>query len=107
MTGKIDDAFDLTKSADPSRADQAFQEITEAAALLEQAKGVLIFRYSIDAWTAFRLIEGWATEAGVGMETVAHALVHEICQGDQTEPSEPRFVRWLEGRLRHEFPSQP
>ena len=104
MTGMIDDAFEMTESADPSGADQAFQQITETAALLEQAKGVLIFRYSIDACTAFRLIERWADEAGVGLETVAHALVHEICQGDQSEPSEPSFVRWLERRLRHEFP---
>lgn len=111
MTGTIEDGFQLSDDADPWRSEalpseEDFREITEAAALLEQAKGVLIFRYSIGACTAFRLMERWATEAGVGIETVAHTLVHEICQGDRTQPSDPRFVRWLEDRLRCEFPGE-
>lgn len=114
MTGTIENGPFLSDDARPLRTarpragdlpdDDDFRRITEAAALLEQAKGVLIFRYSIGACTAFRLVERWAEEAGVAIDTVAHALVHEICQGQHGEGSDPRFVRWLEDRLRREFP---
>lgn len=103
MTGIIDDAFAVSDPAN-NEAEQAVTQITESAALLEQAKGVLIFRYGIDACAAFSLIELWSAEAGVGIEAVAHAVVHEICQGDQSEPSDPQLVRWLQERLRQEFP---
>lgn len=116
MTGTIEDGFHLS-GADPWRSDPLrpdalptdddLSAITEAAALLEQAKGVLIFRYSIGACTAFSLIEQWAEQTGTNINRVAHALVHDICQGDRTEPSDPRFVRWLEDQLRCEFPGQP
>jgi len=119
MTGTIEDGYHVSDDADPLRSDplgsgplgsmrsEELREIDEAAALLEQAKGVLIFRYSIGACTAYRLMERWAADASVDPETVAHALVHEICQGDRSEPSDPKFVRWLEDRLRHEFPGEP
>lgn len=107
MTGTIDDAMPLPEGSPQTGSDQEFDEITEAAALLEQAKGVLIFRYAIDACTAFGLIERWAEESGAGIETVAHALVHDICQGDRSELKDPSIVRWLEERLRHEFPAEP
>jgi hypothetical protein len=103
MTGTIDENFYLSDDADPST--EALQQLTSRAALIEQAKGVLIFRYAIGACTAYQLMEGWAVEAGVGIEQVAHTLVHEICQGEKAEPSNTRFVRWLEERLRQEFTS--
>lgn len=115
MTGTIEDGFQLS-GADPWRSDPLrpdalptdddLSAITEAAALLEQAKGVLIFRYSIGACTAFSLIERWAEQAGVSINRVSRALVYDICQGDRTEPSDPRFVRWLEDQLRCEFPGE-
>lgn len=116
MTGTIEDGFHL-RSADPWRSnplragalptDDDLSAITEAAALLEQAKGVLIFRYSIGACAAFSLIEQWAEQAGVTINRVAHALVYDICQGARAEPSDPRFVRWLEDQLRCQFPGEP
>lgn len=104
MTGTIDDAFPVPEGAGSHEPDHEFDKITEAAALLEQAKGVLIFRYGIDADTAFALVERWAAESDVRMETVAHAVVHEICQGDHSTPTDPALVRFLEEQLRREFP---
>lgn len=104
MTGMIDDAFHLSEGADPAAAEDLHAHVVAANALLEQAKGVLIFRYSIDAPTALALIQRWSLEAGEDIDTVAHALVHDICQGDLDRPAERSFVRWLEERLRHEFP---
>lgn len=105
MTGTIDDA--VWPASDEGRLDvqQELDQISAATALLEQAKGVLIFRYAIDACSAHKLIQRWAASAEVGIETVARALVHEICQGDR--PVDLRFVRWLEDQLRHEFPDKP
>src|SRR3954451_18952106 len=71
-------------------------------AVLEQAKGVLIFRYAVDADAAGRLLCLWSAGAGVPVGEVAHALVHDICHGDQSEAGNPMLVRWLEDRLRHE-----
>ncbi|HLN75466.1 MAG TPA: hypothetical protein VK204_00395 [Nocardioidaceae bacterium] len=108
MTGTIDDAVwpangdGPLEDESPLDVQRELDQMGAATALLEQAKGVLIFRYAIDACSAHKLVERWATQAGVGIETVAHALVHEICQGDK--PDDPRFVRWLEDQLRHEFP---
>jgi hypothetical protein len=107
MTGTIEDGFHLSEDAAALGPDVELREITAVTALVEQAKGVLIFRYSIGARTAFRLIQRWAEEAGVCIETVARSLVHVICQGDHTEASDPRFVRWLEDRLRSGFPGEP
>lgn len=77
-----------------------------AGALVEQAKGVLIFRYSIDADTALSILEVWADESGVDLAALAFALVHDICQGSEDAPrSEPGLVRWLEDRLRHDRPA--
>ena len=104
MTGTMNDAFPVPEGAGSNEPDHEFDQITEAAALLEQAKGVLIFRYGIDADTAFALVERWAAEVDVRLATVAHAVVHEICQGDHSTPTDPGLVRYLEEQLRREFP---
>lgn len=76
-----------------------------ASALIEQAKGVLIFRYSIDATVALSVLEVWAQEAGVDLTGLAYALVHDICQGgDGPSRSDPQLVRWLEDCLRRDRP---
>jgi hypothetical protein len=103
MTGTIDSAHPIPGGAG-HRGPNQLGEISEDAALLEQAKGVLIFRYSIDADAAYSLIELWAAETGAASTAVAHAVVHEICQGHSTDACDPQLVRWLEDRLRHEFP---
>jgi hypothetical protein len=105
MTGTIDEAFHLSEGVDTAAADDVEAHVAAASALLEQAKGVLIFRYSIDAATALGLIQRWSRDAGEDIGTVAHALVHDICQGDLAQPADRSFVRWLEERLRHEFPT--
>lgn len=98
MTGTIDDTFMVT---DPGgRGPGRRLALDEAAALIEQAKGVLIFRYSIGPEAALSLMELWAAEADVAVGDIAGAVVRDICQGQ--ELADPRLVRWLEERLRHE-----
>lgn len=104
MTGTIDDAAPLAEGADPFH-DTPGPTRTTPVALVEQAKGVLIFRYGIAADAAYSLLELWAAQTDVTVDQVAHAVVHEICQGERSMPSDPHLVRWLEDRLRREFPT--
>lgn len=71
-------------------------------AVVEQATGALIFRYSISSEAAASLMELWAAEAGVPPSAVARAVVLDICQGLPDTGSDPWLVRWLEDRLRQE-----
>jgi hypothetical protein len=113
MTGMIDDALrapdgdgPLGSAPVPQQAAPPLTEaaaLTETAALIEQAAGVLIFRFGVDAATAKALMQLWAAEAGAQVDAVAHGLVHDICQGDRSGPTDPHLVRWLEDRLRHEL----
>ncbi len=104
MTGTTD----AQPFADGAKQQRGLSGFTTAAtppsALIEQTKGVLIFRYAISAEAAYSLMELWAAEADTTVEELAHAVVHEICQGDRSAPSDATLVRWLEERLRHEFP---
>lgn len=105
MTGTLDDATSSSGGADwHDRLHEPHPDSTTATAEVEQAKGVLIFRYAVSAEAAFSLLELWAAETGAGVGDVAQAVVHDICQGDRGGPSDPGLVRWLEDRLRHEYP---
>ena len=73
----------LPEGSTQTGSDQEFDEITEAAALLEQAKGVLIFRYAIDACTAFGLIERWA---GL-VQAMSRDMNLSLEEADQRAPS--------------------
>lgn len=75
-----------------------------STALLEQAKGVLVFRYGVDADTALAVVELWADQRGVEPTTVAYALVHDISQGGASSHTDPDTVRWLEEQLRKDCP---
>ena len=53
-------------------------------ALVEQAKGILILLYRIDAQQAFDVLREWARETDSTVLTVAHTLVHAVCMEDDT-----------------------
>lgn len=99
-------------SAEPSAGALPWQRLPghdirpmTSGALIEQAKGVLVFRYSIDADTALSILELWASEVDADLAGVAFALIHDICQGGETAPrSDPTLVRALEERLRRDRP---
>lgn len=71
-------------------------------ALLEQAKGVLIFHFGVDEATAFAIITAWSSTTGADIMTVALALVHDISQGG--EHVDPALVGWLEAQLHGDRP---
>lgn len=113
MTSAVHDAPDAFDASEPSvvrlpaPGRRAGTRIVLPAArpgtpIVDQAAGVLVFRYSIAADAAYDLLQRWASDAEVGVEAVARALVLDICQGAAGTGSDPRLVRWLEERLRHE-----
>ncbi len=84
------------------------RELSSEAALVEQAKGVLILRYGVTPGAAGRLLGIWAQTAGVTSTAVAHTLVHHICVDlpcpDPVCPDLGWLERWIEGRLRTQPP---
>ena len=53
-------------------------------ALVEQAKGILILLYRIDAEQAFDVLRDWARHTDSTVMTVAHILVHAVCMEDDS-----------------------
>jgi len=54
-------------------------------ALVEQAKGILILLYRIDAEQAFDVLRGWASATDSTVLTVARTLVHAVCMEDNSK----------------------
>jgi ANTAR domain len=72
----------------------------EATALIEQAKGVLMSRYDVDAPYAAQLLLVWSAQQKVAPSTVADVLVNDIHHGREST-TDPQLVRWLERCLRN------
>ena len=73
--------------------------------LVEQAKGALMFKYGIDSYQALALLVRWARVTRTPLRTVAHTLMHGICEGNpQTEVRQRPLIRWLEAQLRDGVP---
>jgi hypothetical protein len=106
MTGTID-GLDLAGEGEPLSTDAIPDDLSVTAltaALVEQAKGVLIFRFGIDGDRALSLLRRWAEDSGASVEDVSHALVFAICQGVEVGPTDTRLARWIEERLRAATP---
>jgi len=79
--------------------------IDASTALIEQAKGALMLRYGVDSHQAFAVLVRWAQAARTPVRTVAHTLLHGICEGNpQTEVRQRALIRWLEAQLRDDVP---
>ena len=74
-------------------------------ATIEQAKGALMLRYGVDSHQAFAVLVRWARVTHTPVRTVAHTLLHGICEGNpETERRQRSLVRWLEDQLRNGDP---
>jgi hypothetical protein len=95
---------------DPDRPSEAGRSLParpagrdDAEALVEQAKGVVMFCRGIGADDAGRVLVEWSVEWDVPTATVARILVQDICQGVTSISSDKThrdLIRWLENRLR-------
>jgi hypothetical protein len=58
------------------------QHVVASRAVIDQAKGVLIHRFRVDAEEAFTLLREWAAETCSTPQVVAQVLVHAVCLED-------------------------
>jgi PAS domain S-box-containing protein len=92
--------IDVTPS-DQERASsitEALAEITENRAAIEQAKGVLMYVYSIDAAAAFELLRWRSQESNVRLRALAEQLlvdVRTLERDADSPPSRAAFDRLL------------
>lgn len=54
-------------------------------AQVDQAKGVLILLYRIDAVQAFDVLRSWASATNTTVVTVARTLIHAVCMEDDSK----------------------
>lgn len=72
--------------------DRARQRAIANRALIEQAKGVLILLYRIDAEHAFDILRAWAAETNSPVLSVARSLVR-TATGDRSADTWNRALR--------------
>ena len=73
--------------------------------VVEHAKGALMLRYGIDSHQAFAVMVRWSRVTRTPVPTLAHTLLHGICEGNpETEMRQRSLVRWLEDQLRNGDP---
>lgn len=103
LAGLPRERIDDVPATDPS--DVAKYVIDGELALIEQAKGALMLFYGVDSDRAFGVLLGWARMSRTPVPTIAHTLMHGICEGDpQASVRQPALMRWLEAQLRHADP---
>ena len=65
--------------------------------VIEHAKGALMLRYGIDSHQAFAVLLRWARATQTPVQTVAHTLVHGICEGSPADRAAPGSADALDG----------
>ncbi|WP_330234374.1 PAS and ANTAR domain-containing protein [Nocardia sp. NBC_00508] len=77
-TGYLIDVSDALEENRQEILDDTLPELVESRAVIEQAKGVLMVVYGINAEQAFRVLQWRSQETNVKLRTLAHQLVNEI-----------------------------
>lgn len=73
--------------------------------VIEQAKGVLMWRYQIPAETAFALLRRWSQDSNIKLHTIAHAVTQVACHdgivypGEHGSGADSGLVRLLQQQL--------
>lgn len=68
-------------------------------AVIDQAIGVLIFLYRVDAERGFWILYSWARDTDASVLTVARTLVHAVCLEDTTREWDRDVRRHVEAAL--------
>lgn len=75
VVGHFVDLTDVRQEAVAAAVDPAVREFAEHRSSIEQAKGVLVQLYSVDAETAFALLRAFSMDANMKVRDVARTLV--------------------------------
>jgi len=93
-----------TRSATTSRQ---VQQVVASRAIIDQAKGVLILRFRVDAEAAFKILRGWAAETDSTPQVVAQTLVHGVCLQDTTRHWDPAVLSYIAAALGEPIADSP
>lgn len=72
------------------------REAIDSRAVIEQAKGMLMLRYDLEADAAFAVLVRWSQTGNIKLHTLAQGLVAHLCQTDAACLADPALVQWLE-----------
>ena len=90
ISGHLIDITDVRREAVDSELDHAVEDFVGHRAVIEQAKGVLVQLYSVDAATAYALLRAFSSDTNRKVRDIAHVLV-DAASGDRT-PAKTRPV---------------
>lgn len=87
------DVTDSTRREIEEQAHEAVQRSAEHRAVIEQAQGILIGVYGIDAQSAFELMRWHSQHTNSKLRALAAELVHQFSQGQADGTSAQRRAR--------------
>jgi hypothetical protein len=83
------------------------QQVVASRAVIDQAKGVLIHRFQVDAEGAFKILRDWAAATNSTVQVVAQTLVHGVCLEDTSRRWDPTVLAHLAAALAESGVEQP
>lgn len=102
------EALQRGQDAALSRALPGHPHVDATTASIEQAKGALMLRYGVDSHQALAVLVRWGRLTDTPVRTVAHTLLHGICEGNpRTRARQRSLIRWLTKQLRDGDPDLP
>lgn len=75
------------------------QQVVASRAIIDQAKGVLILRFRVDAEAAFKILRSWAADTNSTPQQVAQTLVHGVCLQETTRQWDPGVLSYVAAAL--------
>jgi hypothetical protein len=75
------------------------QQVVASRAVIDQAKGVLIMHFRVDAKAAFQMLRAWAAETDSTPQVVAQTLIHGVCLQETTRSWDPCVLAYVAAQL--------
>jgi hypothetical protein len=90
--GEKDPVDESGPAADRREVYEAVREIAEQRAVIEQAKGMLMFIYGIDADAAFDLLRWQSQQHNVKLRLIAEQITKDMAELARTTPLQTRII---------------
>ncbi|WP_033247097.1 PAS and ANTAR domain-containing protein [Nocardia carnea] len=104
-TGYCVDVTDSLQQQRRQALDETLPEIVESRAVIEQAKGMLMQTYGLNADQAFRVLQWRSQETNIKLREVAHRLVTAITAAGGGPVTQRTFIDHLLLTLHHTPPA--
>lgn len=102
----LDDLSTIDGDIDEQRITQALQVINERRAIIEQAKGMIMFVYGIDAEEAFALLRKQSQDHNVKLRLLAEQVTKDLLELSRTtrllqQPASSDLIGTAHERISH------